>query len=523
MSRRLALAVAASCLLALLVPCVRSSEVQEKAQKAFDALYGPDVKRALSSRDTTQAVALAAKLLDSAKAAEDQPELMALLCTRACELGAVDPKGYETAQAAADLVASKAPQAAGPCQEVLTTLRQREYDASRGSTKAQAGEALIDALLALAATHTRAGKVEEAGKPLHKASAVAKTIKSSKSETIDAQLKAHAARQKNAAELAKLKRQVEADPANTKARDQLAMLLVVGFDNPAEAAKYLTDASDATLRKFVPAAAKPVSDAPELACLDLLDWYMELGGEASPAGKAAIFTRATLYGKRFLELHTAKDLDRTRVELAMKKAQQEIAKLGGEASSKSQWIDLLRLIDTQRHVVAGKWERTNAGLATDAPTATHWWTEVPLMPSGSYELEVKFVRVSGWDVAVGLPAGSAAVTFVMAGWAGTVSGLETVNGREIDSNETSVKPGRLESGHLYTADIRVQVSQGNVDIKITLDGKPYIKWTGLQKALSPSTPWGVRNSKCVGLGACSAKVVFQSARLRVLSGKAIPA
>jgi hypothetical protein len=206
----------------------------------------------------------------------------------------------------------------------------------------------------------------------------------------------------------------------------------------------------------------------------------------------------------------------------MKKAQEEIAKLGGEASSKSQWIDLLRLIDTQRHVVAGKWERTNAGLATDAPTATHWWTEVPLMPSGSYELEVKFVRVSGWDVGVGLPAGSAAVTFVMAGCQGTVSGLETVNGKAIDNNETSVKPGNLENQRLYTADIRVEVSEGKVDFTITLDGKPYVKWTGPQAALSPSASWGVRNRRCVGLGACSSKVVFQSVRLRVLSGKAIP-
>ena len=521
MSRRLALAVATSCLLALLVPCLWGSEAEEKAQKAFDALYGADVKRALASRDTAQAVALAAKLLDSTKAAEDQPELMVLLCTKACELGSTDPQGYETVQAATDLVAEKTPEAAGPCQEVLATLRQREYDTSRGGAKAEAGEALIDALLALAATHTQAGKVEEAGKPFYKALGVAKAIKSSRIEAIDAQVKAHADRQKNAAELAKLKRQVEADPANAKARDQLVLLLIVGFDNPAEAATYLTDASDAALRKFVPAAARPVADAPEMACLGLMDWYVALAATAGPAGKAAMYARAVQYGERFLELHTAKDMDRTRVELAVQKAQDEIAKLGGEASGQGRWIDLLRLIDPQQDAVAGRWEHRREGLCIAA--TEHSRIGSALSITGSYELEVRFRKAAGDDLAVVIPVGTAGVCLVLGGWGNTTSGLEMINGRNASQNETTVRPGGFDVGKVYTVSLRVTVEDDKAAIAVSVDGKPFTAWAGPWRSLAVNPmAWTLRSPNTIGLGAFRCSVVFLSARLKMLSGKAVP-
>ncbi|MCX5654717.1 MAG: hypothetical protein NTY65_08740, partial [Planctomycetota bacterium] len=127
-----------------------------------------------------------------------------------------------------------------------------------------------------------------------------------------------------------------------------------------DAAKYVDESSDATLRKFVPAAAKAVADAPEMACLALTDWYMQLAATAGPAGKAAMSARAVQYGERFLELHTAQDLDRTRAELAVKKAEDEITRLGGEASDKGRWMDVLKLVDPARDTIRGRWEQTCA-------------------------------------------------------------------------------------------------------------------------------------------------------------------
>ena len=523
MSRLLVAALVACVAIILSCHYALGSEAEEKAQQAFNLLYGDDFKRASSSRDTSRAVALAAKLLEAAKRADAQPELMALLAEKACELGALDPKGYETALAAATLVSEKSPELAGPCQDRVIVIRQRQYDMARGDQKTKAGEARGDALMASAAAKTRAGDTDEAGKRLQKALGVARAVRSSKVEAVEAQIRAMAERQKAAAQATQLKNQVEGDPANAKARDQLVRLLLVDLDNPAEAAKCLDETSDAALRKFVPAAAKPVAEAPEMACLDLAEWYLPLASAAGPAGKAAMYTRAKAYAERFLDLHAANDMDRTRMELALKKAEEEIAKLGGDASTKSQRIDLLKLIDPERDAVVGKWHRTLAGLSTSGPAdCSH--IEVPLSATGSFELEVRFVRISGRAVAVFFPVGAGHSSFHMSGGMGRdVGGIECINGLGVDHNETRVSPGTLEDGHPYTVNIRVMLAQANVEIVVTLDGKQWVKWTGPQQALGLHPNWRMRHAKCFGFGVNNSQVVFQSARLRMLSGKAVPA
>jgi len=334
MSRLTILALAACMVIGLFSKYASASEAEDTAQKTFETLYGEDFKRAASSRDTTPAVALAAKLFEAARSAEAQPELMALLCAKACELGALDPKGYETALGAAAFLSEKAPELAGPCQDKVIAIRQKQYDKARADEKVAAGDALVDALIASATMKSRAGDVEEASKRLHKALAVARAVKSPKADGVELQVRAMAERQKAAAQATQLKAQVQADPANAKARDQLVRTLVVDLDNPAEAVKYLDDSCDPMFRKFAPAAARPVADAPEMACLDLADWYLQLGSVAGAAGKGAMYARAKAYAERFLALHEAKDIDRTRMELALKKAQDELDKFGGGARKK---------------------------------------------------------------------------------------------------------------------------------------------------------------------------------------------
>ena len=334
MSRLTILALAACVAIGLFSKYALASEAEDTAQKTFETLYGEDFKRAASSRDTTPAVALAAKLFEAARSAEAQPELMALLCAKACELGALDPKGYEAALGAAAFLSDKAPDLAGPCQDKIIAIRQKQYDKARADEKVAAGDALVDALVASATAKSRAGDGEEASRRLQKALAVARAVKSPKADGLELQVRAMAERQKAAAQATQLKTQVQADPANAKARDQLVRTLVVDLDNPAEAAKYLDDSSDPMFRKFAPAAARPVADAPEMACLDLADWYLQLGSAAGAAGKGAMYARAKAYAERFLALHEAKDIDRTRMELALKKAQDELDKFGGGARKK---------------------------------------------------------------------------------------------------------------------------------------------------------------------------------------------
>ena len=91
----------------------------EKAREAFDALFGHQLETARKTRDRADDVALAKKMLETARQTIDQPALLALLCETACELGSADPSGFETALVSADLLATNVPEKAAGCRRTL--------------------------------------------------------------------------------------------------------------------------------------------------------------------------------------------------------------------------------------------------------------------------------------------------------------------------------------------------------------------------------------------------------------------
>jgi formate hydrogenlyase subunit 6/NADH:ubiquinone oxidoreductase subunit I len=102
----------------------------------------------------------------------------------------------------------------------------------------------------------------------------------------------------------------------------------VELDDPARAATLMNETCDAQMRKYVPAVLKGLDDTPEVACMELARWYQNLAASAGPAGTAAMLKRAHGYYERYLGLHTSDDLPRSQAALAMRKTEEQLAKLG---------------------------------------------------------------------------------------------------------------------------------------------------------------------------------------------------
>jgi hypothetical protein len=79
--------------------------------------------------------------------------------------------------------------------------------------------------------------------------------------------------------------------------------------------------------RLLAAAAKGIESTPEPASKELGQWYRTLAEGAPPAAKAAMYARSKAYHEKFLELHTAEDLDRTTVALVLKKISAELTTL----------------------------------------------------------------------------------------------------------------------------------------------------------------------------------------------------
>jgi hypothetical protein len=514
--------------LALLLAPATAAPAQEtdKAQQVFQSLYGEEVKRVAATRDRTDDVELAQRLLAAARKADATPDLQALLCENACQLGAADPRGYDAVFDAADLLAGKCPDRAGACQEIVLGVRKRQFESGPEEWRATVGELLIQCLLQTAEARARAGDVAEAMTRCRMAQEVARKIRMTDTEAISAQMRQVAERQRILAKAATLKAQVKSDPANAAARDQLVRLLVAELDNPAEAAAYVAESSDAALRKFVPAAAKPVDQAPEIAALELADWYRGLAEGAGAVGKPALLLRAKAYYERYLDIHPSRDADRTMAELALQKATGDLekalpaSKTGHATPGIGQWVDLFRLIDPVRDCVEGKAEMTDKGLAFRV------WGEngvlVPLAPAGSYELEFQFVRTG--EIVNGifacLPVGTNRVTLWLHQYKLPSHGFESINGKKAKDNGTLVTR-EIEQGRPHTVRARVLVSGTLASIAVDLDGAPLTAWSGPQSALAPGSAPAGANPRCPALGLTYSSAFFSSARLRMLAGKAV--
>jgi len=303
------------------------------AARVFQELFGDDIQRAAAGRDHGPKVELAARMLVGARTVQNQPVLLAMLCEKACELGLSDPRGFETVLASADLLAARIPEKVEFAQEMRIAVRQAQNNAARTPQERRGyGAALVDLMASAANGKAHAGRAEEAQRLFTQALQLARALRLPVAE-IEAQQKAAAELQRTAARLALLKAQVKAEPNNQAAREQLVRALVVDFDDPAEAARYLDGPCDAVLLKYVPAAAKGAEAAPELACLELGKWYRDLAASASaPAAKAAMLSRTQAYCERFLQLHVTADIDRAAAELMLRAVGAELPELAASAA-----------------------------------------------------------------------------------------------------------------------------------------------------------------------------------------------
>jgi hypothetical protein len=287
----------------------------------------------------------------------------------------------------------------------------------------------------------------------------------------------------------------------------------VDLDNPAEAARHVEGIEDPSLRKYVPGAARPFAEAPEAACLELAEWYRALGDGAPAGAKAAMYARAEAYLERFLDVHSFDDLDRTRAAALLEKVDAALDK-----AQAAQWIDLMPLVDPKKHAVRGQWERQGTGMAIVR------WTDfgrlmIPAVLHGGYDMRVCFTRTSGQGiVGIIVPAGPAGIQLIM-GYQNCY-GLGELGGRDAASNQTTVRPCKIENNRTYDVRIKVRLEGKEAAIRVAIDGKDIIRWRGPLSALSPRAAYKQPNAACVGIGVLWTHAAFKNARLRMLTGQA---
>jgi len=182
--------------------------------------------------------------------------------------------------------------------------------------------------------------------------------------------------------------------------------------------------------------------------------------------------------------------------------------------SVSRVVNVLKLVDTTRDVVDGKWEFRDGALVSDG--AKHSKLEIPYQPPTEYDYKVVFARTDA-DEAVVEICWAMGRQFVLAigGWKNTIIGFEKINWKGADENQTTRRSTAwLVNGRRYTSLIKVRKDR----VQAYLDGTLITEWKTDYSDISLWDGWQLHRSNTIGFGTPRTPTKFYSAEVIEITG-----
>lgn len=137
------------------------------------------------------------------------------------------------------------------------------------------------------------------------------------------------------------------------------------------------------------------------------------------------------------------------------------------------------------------------------------WTKA--FPKVNYEISLEAQRVEGTDFFVGLtfPVRDSHASFIVGGWAGSVVGISSIDGRDAVDNETT-QVMKFDNGKWYK--FRLQVTADR--IQAWIDDAPVVNVNIKDRKISTRNE--VNLSQPVGFATYDTKAALRNVRYRVL-------
>jgi hypothetical protein len=130
-------------------------------------------------------------------------------------------------------------------------------------------------------------------------------------------------------------------------------------------------------------------------------------------------------------------------------------------------VDLLPLIDPERHTLNGNWRKQNGELVSDYSTRAK--IGIPYRPPAEYDLKTEFTRVGIENCVTHMFTHKKPAALILGGWKGTASGFQQLAGKSANANVTTVVGTRWQPGKRHTCVIKVRKD----GIEAWLDGQRF--------------------------------------------------
>jgi hypothetical protein len=478
-------------------------------EQTFNQLYGSRLKLVGTA---AQKVEFSKQLLKDASDLGDDKPLQALLCTKAYDLAMADPQGYPVALDAMALLAKVRPDLKPSTDDKILAVLERQLRAGPMPARRIAADAYLDRSLDVADAEVKAGNVDHAMQLYQKAMPAAQLAGKERANEVLDRMKAIHLRQAAEKSESDLKARLARDPQDDKAASDLTRLLLLDFDDPSQAGRYVAAAQDAELSRRVGSAAKNPGSISDEQCLDLAAWYRTQGVKANETETAIALGRSKLYYQQFLKVHLKEDSSRLGAKMALAQVMEDLGRVHPPGAK--QVVDLIALIDPQKDAVGGKWSHTDAGIECAAGGLSK--LAIPYLPPQEYDYRVSFKRVVGTAVFLVMTDRNKSFVWVACAWDGITSGFELIGGKEANANATTTKLPQINDLGPHTAVIRVRTDSVSAYLDGTLVGRYFTDASdlGMPEALALDG-----YALGVGLGASNGPTQFTTLELVEVSGK----
>lgn len=548
----------------------------QSVRSKFLSMFATKIQQVGRTPSTDDNVALVQEMLETAKKATAEPELLSMIADRAYQLAQSDPRAYQAGIEVMRLEAAHVPARQIEALTAAAALQQRRVMVEPDARAGMAGE-MLEVMLQLGDGYADQQLWDAALAYYTQAAELAQEINSPDAAKIAAAIQRVAVRQ----QVKKLSARIARDPTDRAAADELMKLYLIELDDPAAAAKYQFTANDELLKRQVSLATRELETLNATQSLTLGDWYRELMKVASPAALPQMQQRAASYYKRYLNLYKYEDAERQRVIAALQtldSVAERLAQAPPEVPAtppevvpeppavavveqprmqrdpapaapvapeieppapaapappavaplpldEEGWVNLYGNIVVATDTGRGIWKYEDGVLKGEPPTPAQF--TLPTAPAGDYVLEVQFKRTSNiGSIAFHLPVGEHRVLATLGERRRRerdhIAGLATIGGEPAESNPTTTK-FELKTDQVYTARVEVITEGFDTKITVSVDGQPLFSWKGAASSLDVSKAWARFDPKAFGVGIDGAGTAeFLAARLKGVGNEPKP-
>ena len=176
-------------------------------------------------------------------------------------------------------------------------------------------------------------------------------------------------------------------------------------------------------------------------------------------------------------------------------------------------VDLLKLVDVRRDVVAGTWRRDGETLVSPDNAAAR--VMLPYIPPREYELTIVAEPVAGnAGLVIGLVAEGHQATAVV-DLKGNISGLATSSSFEFPDPATAHDLATLKLGKATTIVCRVRKHRAEIEA----DGKTVVDYRGNLDRLTVNDLWRVSDPRVLYIGSAVSSYRISKVALVPIAGK----